>query len=539
MKSVDVVVVGAGPVGLLIAIELRLGGANVLVLERLHAPSMATKALMVGPLGTEALQRRGLAAAVATAEEVVFATIKTFAERSGAGMQGHGPKFSGHFAGLTLIRRDAQKEPERRGRLVDQPAAEAMLAERASHLGVDVRRGCDVTDFRSDTTGIDVEWTCPTGADRIRCAYLVGCDGGRSPIRKLGGFGFPGTPPTMTMYTAVVEVDHPECLSPLGWHRTSGGVFAYGPFPGRLFMLDFSGPPQDRQAPVMREEVEDVLRRVSGKDVRIMTLESGSRWTDNTRLVDTYRRDRVLLAGDAAHVHSPFGGQGMSLGLVDAANFGWKRAAVIRGDMTDALLDTYTAERRPVAEAVLANTLAQVAIMRPDPQSGAMRDIMAKLLDIDDVNRLVGGMMSGLSTRYDLGSEADEVGRLVADRALTHDGADVSLYDLMQDGQGILLDASTGAKASTIVAVTTPRIRCVTIADGPSMLIRPDACIAWTSRESDMDGLQEALRRWFGAPHRDRVEPRSNSNHSLLHGMRPQLREADSCSRQDEPIAGV
>jgi hypothetical protein len=147
-------------------------------------------------------------------------------------------------------------------------------------------------------------------------------------------------------------------------------------------------------------------------------LESGSRWTDNTRLVDTYRRGRVLLAGDAAHVHTPFGGQGLGLGLADAANLGWKLAAVIRGDMPEGLLDTYTAERRPVAQAVLANTLAQMAIMRPDPQSGAMRNIVANLMRFDDVNRFIGEIMSGLSIRYDLGAELDDVGRLIGDRPI-------------------------------------------------------------------------------------------------------------------------
>ncbi len=184
-------------------------------------------------------------------------------------------------------------------------------------------------------------------------------------------------------------------------------------------MLDFIGPPENRQAPVTREEIEVVLRRISGADVRVKELESGSRWADNTRLVDTYRRGRVLLAGDAAHVHSPFGGQGLSLGLVDAANLGWKLAAVIRGEMPDSLLDTYTAERRPVAEAVLANTLAQVAILRPDPQSGAMRDLVANLMQLDDVNRLISKMMRGLSTRYDLGSELDDVGRLIGDKTIS------------------------------------------------------------------------------------------------------------------------
>ena len=201
----------------------------------------------------------------------------------------------------------------------------------------------------------------------------------------------------------------------------------------------------------------------------------------------------MLLAGDAAHVHSPFGGQGLSLGLVDAANLGWKLAAVIRGEMPDSLLDTYTAERRPVAEAVLANTLAQVAILRPDPQSGAMRELVANLMQLDDVNRLLGEMTSGLSTRYELGSALDEVGRLVGDRPV----GKASLYDLMQDGTGVLLDASTEKKASSLVTATTQRIRCVAVDTGPSMLIRPDACVAWASEDGSMDGLEEALRRWF------------------------------------------
>ena len=178
-------------------------------------------------------------------------------------------------------------------------------------------------------------------------------------------------------------------------------MFAYDGFqPNRLILLDFSGPPEDRLAPVTREEIEAVLRRVSGEDVRVTSIEDGSRWTDNTRLADTYRRGRVLLAGDAAHIHSPFGGQGMSLGLVDAANLGWKLASVIRGAMPEGLLDTYTSERRPVAEAVLANTLAQTAIMRPDPQATAMRAVVAKLMGVRRRQPpLIGEMMTGLSGR--------------------------------------------------------------------------------------------------------------------------------------------
>jgi hypothetical protein len=182
---------------------------------------------------------------------------------------------------------------------------------------------------------------------------------------------------------------------------------------------------------------------------------------------------------------------------VDAANLGWKLAAVVRGEMPESQLDNYTAERRPVAESALANCLAQIAIMRPDPQSGAMRDLVAKLMQLDDVNRFIGEKMSGLFTRYDLGSDCDDVGRLIGDKPINHGDAGVSLYGLMQDGMGVLLDASTDGQASRLAAATTQRIRCVAVDTGPSMLIRPDACVAWAGEENSIDGLEEALRRWF------------------------------------------
>lgn len=489
-EKVDVVVVGAGPVGLLAAIELTLGGVNVVVLERLAAPSLGIKALGVGPLGAEALQRRGMAAALAAEEARNLAAFDpSWRQRAGV----RPAETSGHF-GFLFIRKDAQREPERRMRAVDQQGLETMLAARTAALGIAVRRGCDVTAIRQGTDGVDVSWSSPEGDGHIRCAWLVGCDGGRSPVRKMAGFAFPGAPPTLTMYQAVVDLDDPHGELARGWHRAPGGVYACGPWPRRLFMLDFSGPPADRDAPVTRDEVEAVLRRISGADVRVAALEQANRWADNTRLADTYRRGRVLLAGDAAHVHAPFGGQGLSLGFADAANLGWKLAAVVRGAMPETLLDTYTAERRPVAQAVTANTLAQAALMRPDPQSGALRDVFATLLKLDDVARLLGEMMRGLDTRYDLGSEHDDVGRLIGDRPLGPAGA--TLFDLMRDGSGVLLDATPGGEASRL-AEATRAVRCVAVEAGPSMLIRPDACVAW-AEESGTAGLVEALRRWFG-----------------------------------------
>ncbi len=499
----DVVVAGAGPVGLLAAIELALGGVRALVLERLAAPSTAMKAKSIGPLAAEVLQRRGLASALDGEEERSFATIQQFIEQSGPDARGRGSKLSGHFAGLP-VRKEAQDEPERRTRAIDQQSLETILADRARSLGIEIRRACEVTGFTQGADGIDVEVASPEGAVSIRCAWLLGCDGGRSFVRKHAGFGFPGVPPSSTFYQVIADIDHPELLLPNGWNRTPGGVFSYGPIPGRLVLIDFSGPPEDRDAPVTREEVEAVLRRISGKELRVTSLTSGSRWGDNTRLADTYRKGRVLLAGDAAHVHSPFGGQGLSLGLADAANLGWKLAAVIRREMPESLLDTYTAERRSVAEAVLANTLAQIALLRPDPQTGALREMMAKLLQLDEVNCFIAGMMRGLSFRYDLGSERDEVGRLIGDRMIRDGDVRVALYDLMQDGAGVFLDAGRG-EASKLVAATAQGVRCVTIDAGPSMLVRPDACIAWAGEGDGMEGLEEALRLWFspekGGPH--------------------------------------
>ncbi|WP_237477987.1 FAD-dependent monooxygenase [Lichenibacterium dinghuense] len=500
MKKVDVVVVGAGPVGLLLAVELALGGAEVLVLERLDAPSPRIKALGVGPLGAEALGRRGLADAMAAEEARSLATMDLSWRGAGAGPRA--PKFVGHFAFL-FIREDPSSEPERRMRAIPQQGLESMLGDRARALGIDLRRGCEVTGFAERADGVDVEWTSPGGAGAVRCSYLVGCDGGRSAVRKMGGFAFPGTPPTMTMFQAVADIDDPVGALPRGWHRTPHGVFGRGPFPRRFFMLDFGGPPADRDAPVTREELESVLRRVSGADVRVTAMDQANRWADNTRLADTYRRGQVLLAGDAAHVHSPFGGQGLSLGLGDAANLGWKLAAVLRGDGPGALLDSYTAERRPVAEAVLANTLAQAALLRPDPQSGALRDVLAGLLEMDEVNRRFGEMMRGLSNRYDLGSSHDLVGRLVGDRPLGPDGD--TLYGLMQDGAGVLLDASRGGEASALAA-GVPRLRCVRVDAGPSVLVRPDGCAAWAGEAGGTEGLAAALGRWF-APARTAGAP--------------------------------
>lgn len=506
MNDIDVAIVGAGPVGLLAAIELTLAGARVRVLEKLAAPGRAMKAMSIGPLAVEALQRRGFAPAIDALEAAAMSRMQAFAGRAGpdprlGDRSGDRSRYVGHFAGL-LVRRDPMLPPERRARPVEQPDLEAMLAVRAAALGIDVRRGVDVAGVAQDADGVALAFDGPEGPGEMRCAWLLGCDGGRSSVRKLAGFDFPGTPPTLTFYQAIVEIDHPERLGPPGWRRTSDGVFGYGPIPGRLFMLDFSGPPPHRRdprsAPVERDALETLLRRISGADVRIASVASASRWADNVRLADTYRRGRVLLAGDAAHVHPPFGGQGLSLGLLDAANLGWKLGAVLDGSMPEALIDTYDAERRPVAARVLQNTLAQVALLRPDPQSGALRALVERCLAVDDVNAMIAAMTSGLDMRYDLGSDIDAVGRPAADMAV--DSAGTRLVDLMRDGAAVLLDASPDGAFMRLAHMASARIRCVRTDTGPSMLVRPDGCIAWVGDADDPgapDVLDAALIRWF------------------------------------------
>jgi hypothetical protein len=228
-------------------------------------------------------------------------------------------------------------------------------------------------------------------------------------------------------------------------------------------------------------------------------MKSATRFTDNARQADTYRKGRVLLAGDAAHVHSPFGGQGLNLGLLDAGNLGWKLAAVVRGTLPEELLGTYTSERHPVAARVLANTRAQVALMRPDALTTELREIVTDIMKTDEGNRFFGEMMSGITTRYELGDEHPLVGRLCGNLTLSINGSETKLFALMQHGNGLLIDATSGA-ASRIADRWASRVSCVQVQDGTTMLLRPDACIAWVGDGSDQHGLKSALKRWFGEP---------------------------------------
>ena len=317
--------------------------------------------------------------------------------------------------------------------------------------------------------------------ESIRTSWLVGCDGGRSSIRKQAGFSFEGSDPTIVGHQAIATLDHPERLLPLGWRRTPHGMLAFGPIPNRMVTVEFDGPPTaPRDSAVTAQEIEASLRRVSGADVRVLALEQATRWTDHARLVDSYRRGRVLLAGDAAHVHSPFSGQGLALGLLDATNLGWKLAAVIGQRLPEALLDTYTAERRPVAERALASTRAQVALMRPDAQTGALRELVTELMDTDEGNRFFGELTSGVRTRYDLGDDSPAVGRLTAN--------DEVLVAAMRGGQGVVLTSS----AADLEIARDYQVQTAPSAE--ARFVRPDGIVAWAGGEPST--LRAALERW-------------------------------------------
>src|SRR6202012_5300878 len=256
--------------------------------------------------------------------------------------------------------------------VVPQREVEQILAAHAARLGVRVRRGVEVTGLRQDDGTVRLE----TSAGPLTARWVVGADGGRSTVRKLAGIGFPGTGLEITGYQAIADLDGAEALNP-GWTWTPSGVYSYGPIPGRILTVQFTGPPADRNAPAPGAEVQASIRRVSGAGVTVTALHgTATRWTDNARQAETYQRGRVLLAGDAAHVHSPFSGQGLNLGVGDAINLGWKLAATIRGGAPGGLLATYSAERHPIRAWVRDWTGGQVALMRGDPKTRELRAVV-------------------------------------------------------------------------------------------------------------------------------------------------------------------
>ena len=502
VRPPDVIVAGAGPVGLLLACELRLAGCSVLVLEKAPDPHSPWKELPFGLRGLtvpsmEALDRRDLLAAVET-------RASSRGTPAAAHWTGQKRRPAGHFAGIQFFhdRIDAVGWPPRRpGSVstlaVDMASIEAVLAARANALDVDLRHGCGVEDVEQSQDGVIVR----ASGKVFRSGWLVGCDGARSTVRKMAGIGFTGTDPEFTGYSVQVVLADPGALRP-GRHHTEAGTYTYAP-PGTIAMVDFDGGLSHRADPITRDRVEEVLRKVSGTDVTLTALELATTWTDRAFQATEYRKGRVLLAGDAAHIHSPLGGQGLNLGLGDAMNLGWKLAATIRGKAPGDLLDSYAHERHPIGSEILDWSRAQVALMRPDRGSRALAAIIRDLVETRDGATYLAGRVWGVGLRHASGDGHPLENRSAPDVRLV-DGT--RLNERLRTGRGLLLDPGGRTSLRTLAGRWGDRIDHVACdpvdrSDVHALLVRPDGIVAWASGPGcDEDRAAQAMARWFGEP---------------------------------------
>jgi len=505
----DVVIAGAGPVGLFLACELRLANLSVLVLEQTENPHSPLKRLPFGMRGLsvptiEAFYRRGLLDDIATPQRAKDDAGGSSAPAAAHWMQ-QPRRPGGHFAGIQFFydNIDTSRWPYRlpgpasASMAVAMQDLESALAARASAMGVEIRRGFGVEDL--DQSGEEV--TIHAGGETFRGHWLVGCDGGRSTVRKACGFEFVGTDPEFTGYSVEVDMADPDKLC-LGRHYTPAGMYTYSR-PGTIAMVDFDGGTFHRTQPITLEHVQAVLRRISGTDVTLTALQLAATWTDRAWQATAYRKGRVLLAGDAAHIHSPLGGQGLNLGLGDAMNLGWKLAATIRGDAPAGLLDSYSSERHPVGVQVLDWSRAQVALMRPNRASRALEAIIRELIDTRDGATYFAERVWGVSLRYDLGGSHPLVGRSAPDFELV-DGT--KLGELLTNGKGLLLDFDARAPLQALASRWSDRITYVA-SDAKdrlglsAVLVRPDGVVAWAGEAAlSYEDAAQVASRWFGEP---------------------------------------
>ena len=499
----DVIISGAGPVGLFLACELALAKCSVLILEKAEHPHSPLKQLPFGIRGLsaptiEALYRRGL-----LQDLEIHKHLKNPHQNAKQGPR----RQVGHFAGIPFHEGDIDTTQwsyrlpgsTDTSLISEMQELETVLARRAEALGVAIRRGLAITGFHQTADVVTVQ----SGENSFHSKWLVGCDGSRSVVRKAGGFEFAGTEPEFTGYSTKIDIADPSTLSP-GRNLTPTGMYLQSQ-PGYVLMQDFDGGAfHDSGKPVTREHVQEVLRRISNTDVTISALHIATTWTDRARQATTYRNGRVLLAGDAAHIHSPLGGQGLNLGLGDAMNLGWKLAATIQQKAPEGLLDSYYTERYPIGAQVLDWSRAQVTIMKPNPHARALNAIVRDLMNTRDGATYMAGRVWGIFTHYHLDGAHPLIGHSVPNIAL-EDGTKIG--ERMHDGRGMLLDFEMNASLKTLAGEFGDSLKYVAspIAIGrieqlglSAVLIRPDGIIAWAADNNpDCNELQQAAARWF------------------------------------------
>jgi 3-(3-hydroxy-phenyl)propionate hydroxylase len=484
MTEHAIVIAGGGPTGLMLAAELALAGVDVGVVERRVDQSLAgARAGGLHSRSIEVLDQRGVAERFLSQGQVA------------------------QIAGFAWIPLNMSDLPTRHayGLALWQSHIERILGEWVDDLRVPIYRGREVTGFSEDHTGVDVT---VSGGDSFRASYLVACDGGRSVIRKAAGIDFAGWDASVSHLIAEVELAEEPAW---GLRRDARGISGLSRMEnGPVRVMVTEQRPGEKGEPTL-EDLKELMIETYGTDYGVHSPRWISRFTDMARQAAAYRKGRVLIAGDAAHVHYPAGGQGLNTGVQDAVNLGWKLAQVIRGISPETLLDSYHAERHPVAAAVLRNTMAQVALLRGDDRTNALRDIETDILTMDEPRRRLAADMSGLNIRYDLGEGHPLLGRRMPDLDLDTAEGPRRVFSLLHDARPVLLNL--GELRRIDIAPWADRVRAVDAtyagtwelpALGPvtaptAVAIRPDGYVAWVGEGSHV-GLENALTKWFGPP---------------------------------------